>query len=112
MSLTLLLRCNDLQQTREFYETVLAFSVSDSADNTITVEKYGCKLLFTEANLWNAAPALTGTIYFTVPDVDGLYALVRNEVEIAWPLQNMGYGSTEFGLADCNGYLLAFREGG
>ncbi|KAA0180384.1 bleomycin resistance family protein [Cupriavidus gilardii] len=110
MSLTLLLRCNNLQKTREFYESVLAFSVSASAENTITVEKYGCKLLFTEANLWNVAPALSGTMYFTVSELDDLYALVRDKVEVAWPLQNMGYGSREFGLTDCNGYLLAFQE--
>lgn len=110
MSLTLLLRCNDLQRTRDFYETALAFSVVDSAEDTITVEKYGCKLLFTEENLWNAAPALTGTIYFTVPDVDDLYALIKDKVAIAWPLQQMRYGSREFGVKECNGYLLAFQQ--
>lgn len=110
MSLTLLLRCNELQQTREFYETVLEFSVADSAENTITVENHGCKLLFTAENLWNAAPALTGTIYFTVPDVDDLHALIKDKVAIAWPLQQMRYGSREFGLRDCNGHLLGFQQ--
>ncbi|AGW93965.1 hypothetical protein N234_28435 [Ralstonia pickettii DTP0602] len=41
MPLPLLLRCSDLKQTREFYESVLAFSVSESAEHTITVEKHG-----------------------------------------------------------------------
>ncbi len=110
MSLALLLRCHDLDETRRFYESVLGFSVGASAGNTLTAELDGDKLLFTAQDLWRAGPALSGTIYFTVPDVDGLYASLQNRAEIAWPLQEMPYGSREFALSDCNGYLLAFQQ--
>lgn len=110
MSLTLLLRCDDLQETREFYRSVLGFSVMDSAENTLTVEKAGATLLFTEHDLWKSRPACSGTFYFSIADVDGFYAEVRNRTAIAWPLQEMPYGGREFGIDDCNGYCLAFRQ--
>jgi hypothetical protein len=89
---------------------VLGFEVSSSAESTLTAEKHGGKLIFTEQDLWGAAPACTGTIYFTVPDVEACYAVIRGKVAMAWPLQDMPYGSREFGVTDCNGYTLAFQQ--
>lgn len=109
MPLTPLLRCTDLDQTRSFYDTVLGFRVAETAGNTITVEKDGARLLFTDRLLWPGTPALTGTLYITVPDVERFYAQVKDKVAISWPLQHMPYGSYEFGMTDCNGYLLAFQ---
>lgn len=37
MPLTLLLRCNDLDSTRQFYRDTLGFTVVDSAQATLTV---------------------------------------------------------------------------
>jgi uncharacterized glyoxalase superfamily protein PhnB len=55
-------------------------------------------------------PRFSGTIYFTVPDADSYFATVKDKVAIAWPVQNMPYGSREFGVKDCNGYHLAFQQ--
>ena len=108
MPLTLLLRTNDLKQTREFYESVLGFDAFDSAEGTLTVEKHGAKLIFTD--IWGAPDGFSGTIYFTVPDVDRYFASLQGKVEVAWPVQDMSYGSREFGMKDCNGYNLAFQQ--
>ena len=108
MPLTLLLRTNDLKQTREFYESVLGFDAFDSAEGTLTVEKHGGKLIFTD--IWGAPDGFSGTIYFTVPDVDRYFASLQGKVEVAWPVQDMSYGSREFGMKDCNGYHLAFQQ--
>ncbi len=110
MSLTLLLRCNDLPATRAFYQTVLGFDVRDSAEGTVTVEKFGGTVVFTGQDLWNGACGCAGTVYFSVHDVAAYYAGVRDHVTVAWPLQDMAYGSREFGVIDCNGYVLAFRQ--
>lgn len=112
MPLTPLLRCLSTDDTRRFYGSVLGFDVHDSAEGTLTVERGGARLIFTSADLWNGAPALTGTLYLTVPDVDALYAAVRDRATIAWPPQDMPYGSREFGLRDPNGYHLAFQQQG
>jgi len=45
-----------------------------------------------------------------VADAAACYAAVKDKASIAWPLQHMPYGSTEFGVVDCNGYHLAFRQ--
>ncbi|MFO1205919.1 MAG: bleomycin resistance family protein [Burkholderiales bacterium] len=109
MTLTLLLHSRNLEETREFYGSMLGFNVRDSAGDTLTVERGGGRLIFTTGNLWSDA-GFAGTIYFTVPDVDGYFASIRDKVDVAWPLQDMSYGSREFGIRDCNGYYLAFQQ--
>ena len=110
MPLTVLLRCHDLEQTRRFYQSALGFNVRETADGTLTVELHGAALIFASSDLWNSPPGLSGTLYFTVPDADGYFASVKDKVAIAWPVQEMSYGSREFAVTDCNGYLLAFQQ--
>lgn len=110
MSLALLLRCNDLEETRAFYRSVLAFNVRDSAEGTITAENEGGTLIFTTGDLWECPPGFSGTIYFRILDADGYFASVKDKVDVAWPIQDMSYGSREFGIRDCNGYHLAFQQ--
>ena len=110
MSLTLLLRCRELEETREFYHSVLGFHTMESAQSTLTVEKEGGKLIFTTQDLWATGPGFSGTIYFSVADVEGFWNAVKDKTPVAWPIQDMPYGAREFGLRDCNGYLLAFRQ--
>lgn len=109
MPLTLLLRCNDLEETRNFYRSVLDFSVTDTA-GTLTVEKHGGRLIFTDQDLWQGPPACSGTLYFQVPDADAFFASIKDAAAVAWPIQDMPYGSREFGIRDCNGYHLAFQQ--
>lgn len=110
MSLTLLLHGNDLQATRKFYESILGFDAHDSAEGTLTVQKQGSKLIFTSADLWQIPAGLSGTIYFTIPDADNYLSSIRGNANVAWPIQDMPHGSREFGIKDCNGYLLAFQQ--
>ena len=110
MPLTVLLRCRDLEETRQFYGSVLGFNVRDSAEGTLTAEHHGGALVFTHTDPWGSPLGFSGTIYLTVPDVDGYFASVKDSVGVAWPIQDMPYGSREFGVRDCNGYHLAFQQ--
>ncbi|WP_085688416.1 MULTISPECIES: VOC family protein [unclassified Pseudomonas] len=110
MSLTLLLRCSDLASTRDHYRDVLGFSVTDSFETTVTVEFEGSRLIFTEQDLWRQPVSCSGTFYFLVSDIEGYYASIKGQADIAWPLQDMPYGSRDFGVRDCNGYHLAFSQ--
>lgn len=110
MSLIILLRCLDYDETRQFYESALGFVVTNSAEGTLTVELNGGRLIFTCSDLWEGTPRLSGTLYFTVANVDVYFATVRDRVSVAWPVQSTLYGSREFGVKDCNGYFLAFHE--
>lgn len=109
MSVTLLLRCFDLNQTREHYGARLGFAVEE-APGTVTVSLHSGRVAFTEHDLWQRAPACSATIRFDVPDVDAYFRDVRDRVDIRWPLQDTPHGTREFGVVDCNGYHLAFRQ--
>ena len=77
----------DLEETRAFYATVLGFSVTAATDETLTAEKSGARLIFTQQDLWNGGPSCSGTFYFAVPDVTEYYDLVKDRVAISWPLE-------------------------
>lgn len=51
-------------------------------------------------------PFLTGTIYFEVENVDELWEKLKDKVEVVYELENFDYGMREFGIKDCNGYIL------
>ncbi|HEF4760163.1 TPA: bleomycin resistance family protein [Pseudomonas putida] len=110
MPLTLLLRCNDLDRTRQYYHDTLGFTSVESAQATLTVLLQDCRITFTEQDLWGSPVACSGTIYCAIKQVDHYYDVVKDKVDIAWPLQDMPYGSREFGVRDCNGYYLAFAQ--
>ena len=109
MSLTLLLRCKSLVATREFYRDALGFEVCASPGHTETVSLNGSSLIFTQSDLWNGAGCGSFTVYIAVPDIGSYFEAVKDKLEIAWPLQETSYGSREFGVKDCNGYLIAFQ---
>jgi uncharacterized protein YjbI with pentapeptide repeats len=109
MSLTLLLRCRSLAETRAYYRDILGFAVADTAGKTLTAEKEGGTLIFVDQDFLGT-PAMSATIYFTLADADAYFAVIKDKVAIAWPLQNMPYGTREFGITDCNGYCLAFQQ--
>jgi catechol 2,3-dioxygenase-like lactoylglutathione lyase family enzyme len=111
MALTLLLRCTDLERTRAFYTALPGFAVTPSTGDTLTITGHGARVVFTAADLWHRAPTLTGTLYFTVADIDACFAQVQGRAQLAWTLQDMPYGAREFGVVDCNGYILAFQQG-
>ncbi len=110
MALSMLLRCNSLEQTRQYYTDVLGFAARATAEHTLTVELEDAGLIFTEQDLWHSAPACSGTLYFTVADVDAYFAAIKDKASLCWPLQDMPYGTREFAVTDCNGYLLAFQR--
>jgi uncharacterized glyoxalase superfamily protein PhnB len=110
MLVTPLLRCANLEQTRQYYRDVLGFTVSDSARSTLTVCLQDSHLLFTEQDLWPQPIGCTGTFYLAIEGIEAYFQQVRAQAEIAWPLQDMDYGAREFGVRDCNGYYLAFSQ--
>jgi len=55
MTLSILLKCANLEETRAFYSEILEFKVSESAEETCTAHKAGGTLVFTE-ELWKGLP--------------------------------------------------------
>lgn len=112
--LTPMLATHNLKETIEFYENNLGFE---------------CRGFYPEkenacwASLWNgnveiafSVPendreiSMSGSIYLHVEKVDELWEVLKDKVEIAYPPNNFDYGMREFGIKDCNGYLLHIGE--
>ena len=66
--------------------------------------------MFSTGENLGESPVLSGTLYFYPEDVRALWALAQSEAHIEWELQTMDYGTTEFGIRDPNGFVLAFAE--
>ena len=110
MPLTLLLRCRDLKETRELYQSMLGCSVRDAAEGTRTAEQQGDTLIFTAGDRWDHPPGCSGIIYVTVSDAEGDCASVTDMVAVARPIQTMAYDSRAFGIRDGNRDHVAFQQ--
>ena len=104
------MKCESMISTKNFYSDILGFNVVDSAGNTLTVEKEGGRLIFTEHDLWNVGSGISGTVYFAIQNVNDYFNSIKDKSVVIWPLENTPYGSREFGVKDVNGYYLAFAQ--
>ena len=50
------------------------------------------------------------TFYIHVSDIHGLYKKLNGKVTIAKEMHETFYGSTDFAIEDCNGYILTFSQ--
>ena len=110
MPMNLLLKCHDIKTTKAFYQDILEFNIQDNSNSTCTVEKEEGRIIFTAEDLWGGEPKCTGTIYFFVDDVEKYYQQIKDKAIVQWPLQDMPYGTREFGVKDYDGYSLAFAQ--
>ena len=108
-----MLETENLKETIEFYAQHLNFECRELYPN----DENPCW-----ASLWNGTseiafssrnahseiekPTLTGSIYLYVEDVENAWRELKDKVEIIYPLEDMNYGMREFGIRDCNGYIL------
>jgi uncharacterized glyoxalase superfamily protein PhnB len=109
------LKVNDLNETIEFYRRLFGFHVCSlhpegSQPDTCIMAWGAIELLFSTGAHLGGPPQLTGTLYFNLQGVAELFERVKDQVEVVWPLEEMDYGTREFGIRDCNGYTLAFAE--
>jgi uncharacterized glyoxalase superfamily protein PhnB len=109
------LRVADMQRAVDFYTGITGFTVRwrahDDGDAENCMLQAGViELLLSTGSHLGAKPAFTGTLYFNMIGVDEFYERIKDKVEIVWPLEVMDYGQREFGIRDCDGYVLAFAE--
>lgn len=52
----------------------------------------------------------TGSFYFNVDDVDGMWARLKGQVQVCYPIEDFPYGMREYAIYDNNGYLLQFGQ--
>lgn len=116
-----MLETNDLSETIRFYTEKLGFACQNvwpDAEHPcwVTLGNGAVELMFTLRNehrrefTATAAPLLTGSLYFYPDDVDAVWAQLKDLVTVEYPLETFDYGMREFGIRDCNGYLLQFGQ--
>lgn len=117
------LMVDDVNKTIAFYKEILGF------ETIMTVPGHGVfawalvkndvvELMFqSRASFISDFPATsklpvgsTLTLYIDVPDINALYEQIKSNVTIVKDLHNTAYGTQEFAINDCNGYILAFAQ--
>lgn len=102
----------NLAQTIEFYTEFLGFECRGRYPEENPCWASLCsgaaEIAFNTSNAETnfEKPTLTGSIYLTVENIDELWQKLKGKVEIVYPLDDFDYGMREFGIRDCNGYIL------
>lgn len=109
------LKVADLQRAVDFYTGVLGFTLcwrapNDGGGDNCMLQAGATDLLLSTGSHLGDKPQFTGTLYFHMTGVRQFFEAIKNKVEIVWPLEKMEYGQVEFGIKDCDGYMLAFAE--
>jgi uncharacterized glyoxalase superfamily protein PhnB len=109
------LKVRAMQATVDFYTKILGFelcwrSSDDKEVEICAMEAGNASLMFSTGSHLGHTPQFSGTLYFDTDDVAGYYEQVKDKVDIVWPLEDMEYGTREFGIHDCDGYCLAFAQ--
>jgi predicted enzyme related to lactoylglutathione lyase len=97
----------DLEKSKAFYEGVLGFTPAG----------------FYEPSRWQAyqvqpgvffalgePPGSTPEVAFAVPDLEGLWARLKDQAEVVHPLEQTPWGTYRFVIRDPEGQLLAFSQ--
>jgi hypothetical protein len=109
------LRVTDLLQTIDYYTTNFGFQLcwraaNDGGGENAMLQRDAIRLLLSTGAHLGETPCFSGTLYIDVDGVDEIYESVKDRVTILWPLEVMEYEQKEFGVKDCNGYILVFAE--
>lgn len=110
------LRARDLNETIDFYQR-LGFSLRGiepcgGPPQWCALGRDGAQLHFHVLDLEGQLrqPALSGTLYIPVDDVDALVREWQGLTPFIWGPANMSYGWREFAILDPSGYTLAFFQ--
>jgi uncharacterized glyoxalase superfamily protein PhnB len=119
------LMVKNVEKTLEFYTNVLGFgvleTVPEKAPFVFAMVNAGGVMIFfqEEQSIKEEYPQLSAlpqggclTLYIHVTDVNELYEKVKGKAKIAKEMHDTPYGSKDFAIEDCNGYILTFSQQG
>lgn len=112
--LTPILWTDKMEETIDFYTQVLGFTCDGKNDDWgwATMYNGSIRIMLGKPNEHEPfeKPIFTGSFYFYVEDVDGLWNELKDKVKIAYPIENFEWEMREFAIYDNNGYMLQFGE--
>ncbi|WP_264521108.1 VOC family protein [Flavobacterium sp. N1994] len=103
-----------LSETIDFYCTILGFTCSEKNEEWgwASLFKDDCQLMFAKPNQHTSfeKPTFTGTFYINVDDVETLWKLLKEKVNVVYQLETFDWGMKEFAICDNNGYRIQFGQ--
>ena len=104
----------DLQATIDFYVDVLGFTCDERNDDlgwaTLRIDEIAIMIARPNAHTPFEKAEFTGTFYYTVDDVDAMWAKLKDKASVCYDIENFEYGMREFAIFDNNGYTLQFGQ--
>lgn len=117
------LMVQDVKKTVDFYQTVLGFELINSVpvgDKWVFAIVKSGNVMFMfqdETSIKEEYPQLASfsrggglTFYIHVDDIHAMYKELKDKATLAKDLHDTFYGSTDFAIEDCNGYILTFSQ--
>ncbi|HWE48194.1 MAG TPA: glyoxalase superfamily protein [Bryobacteraceae bacterium] len=109
------LRVDDLSRAIDWYSRLPGFelcwrSPNDGDGENCMLRADDIAVTLSTGSYLGGTPAFTGTLYFEMEGVQEFHDLIKDRVEILWPLEKMPFGGLEFSVRDPDGYTLAFAE--
>jgi uncharacterized glyoxalase superfamily protein PhnB len=100
----------DIEQTIAFYRDVRGLECTNQMEGWAWLANHNIELMISLANQHEPLdkPQFTGSFYFHLDDVDGLWERLKDKVPIVYPIENFSYGMREFAIRDNRGYILQF----
>jgi uncharacterized glyoxalase superfamily protein PhnB len=104
----------DRDDTIECYRGVLGFNADEVNPYwgwaSLSLDDVSLMLARPNAHTPYEKIGFTGTFYFNTDDVDALWAKLKDNVRVCYPIENFDYGMREFAIYDNNGYMLQFGQ--
>ena len=114
----------DVNSTIAFYKDVLNFELLATVPETgqfnwAMMRRDNVEIMFqARASITEEFPVLKDrviggslTFYIEVEDIQALYTRLQDHVTIVQEMHTTFYGTREFAIQDCNGFVLSFAEG-
>ncbi|WP_282043924.1 VOC family protein [Winogradskyella flava] len=107
------LEVENMDKTITFYQSLLDFEcISRDDDKWAFVQKDDVGIMLSSRfhKDKHPKPVFTGGLYIYVDDIDVIWQILKDKVDICYPIEIFEYGMREFAIYDCNGYRIQFGQ--
>jgi hypothetical protein len=84
--------------------------VPDTDFARVQLNKADLMLALPNHHLAFEKPFFKGFFYINTNQVDAWWSMLKDICQVAYPIETFEYSMGEFGIYDCNGYLLQFGQ--
>jgi uncharacterized glyoxalase superfamily protein PhnB len=112
LDVTPMLTVAEVEPAIEFYRDTLGFRCVNSTPAWACMCLDGAEVMLALPNehLPFDKPRMTGSLYFNTDNVDALWARLKDQCVVEYPIEDFEYGMREFAIRDNSGYLLQFGQ--